>query len=370
MSRYEFALAQPEDDAQLRACMAGVWMEGRMAVSFRREPDYFAGCRLQGDAVQVIKCTDHVDGRIKGMGSRSTLRVHVDGRPMRLGYLADLRGLPEVRQGTLLARGYRFLHDLHRLDPVPFYLSVIFDGNERALGNLLGARAGLPVYSSLGRIRTPAIQFDVAREPLPVAHTSFERASEGAMNDIAGFLSEQLPLRQFSPVLDVADFAAGGRLHGLRAQDFFVARRHGRIVACLAAWDQSAIRQTHIERYPPGLALLRPLINLASKVSPLKPLPPPGGRVPHLYLCLAAVAGGEVALWRGLLRHAYNALRTGPWHFAILGLHERDPLAAVFDDYRCIDAAGQLFVVHYPEDGDPANKRFDARLPGVEMALT
>jgi hypothetical protein len=368
MSRYEFALAQAEDDAQLRACMASVWMEGRMAVSFRREPNYFAGCRVQGDAVQVVKCIDRVGGRIIGMGSRSTLRVHVDGRPMRLGYLADLRALPEGRNGTLLARGYRFLHELHERDPLPFYLSVIFDGNERALGNLLGARAGLPVYSSLGRIRTPAIQFDFAREPLPVDHTVFERANEGAMNDITAFLSGQLPLKQFSPVISAADFAAGARLNGLRARDFFVARRQGRIVACIAAWDQSNIRQTHIERYSPGLALLRPFVNLASKVSPLKPLPTPGGRVAHLYLCLAAVAGNDVPVFRGLLRHAYNALRTGSWHYAILGLHECDPLAAVFSDYRCIDAAGQLFVVHYPEDGDPMNS-FDGRIAGVEMAL-
>src|SRR5687767_3713320 len=135
MSRYQLSLAQAEDDAQLRACMSGVRMEGRMAVSFRREPSYFAGCRLQGDEVQVIKCTDRRDGRIVGMGSRSTLHLHVDGAPARLGYLADLRALPEVRQGTLLARGYRLLHELHSRDPVPFYLSVIFDGNEDALGN-------------------------------------------------------------------------------------------------------------------------------------------------------------------------------------------------------------------------------------------
>lgn len=368
VSRYEFALARPGDDAELRACMAGVWMEGRMAVSFRREPSYFAGCRVQGDAVQVIKCTDRADGRIVGMGSRSIQRVHLNGSPARLGYLADLRALPAARRGTLLARGYRFLHELHRRDPVPFYLSVIFDGNERALDALTGARAGLPVYRPLGRIRTPALQFDVARAPLAVEQVAFERAGAGALPEIAAFLAGQLPRRQFSPVVEAADFEAGGRLQDLRAQDFFVARRHGRLVACLAAWDQAAIRQTHIERYPAGLALLRPLVNLASRVSPLKPLPAPGERVAHLYLCLAAAADDELPVFRGLLRHAYNALRRGPWHYAILGLHERDPLAAVFDDYRRIDAAGQLFVVHYPEDGDPLSG-LDSRLPGVEMAL-
>jgi hypothetical protein len=368
MSRYEFSLARAADDAQLRACMSGVWMEGRMAVSFRREPSYFAGCRMQGDEVQVVKCTDRRDGRIVGMGSRSILHLHLDGVPSRLGYLADLRALPEGRQGTLLARGYRFLHELHRRNPVPFYLSVIFDGNQRALDNLLGARAGLPMYRSLGRIRTPAIQFDFAREPVAVEHTVFACAAEGSMREIVAFLSDQLPRKQFSPVVGEADFAAGGRLHGLLAQDFFIARRHGRIVGCIAAWDQSNFRQTHIERYSTGLGLLRPFINLASTLSPIKPLPAPGGRVAHLYLCLAAVANNHLPLFRGLLRHAYNALRTGPWHYAILGLHERDPLGAVFDDYRCIAAAGQLFTVHYPQDDDPA-QRIDARIPGFEIAL-
>ncbi|MGM9480974.1 hypothetical protein ACS5PN_07265 [Roseateles sp. NT4] len=369
MIRYEFALAQTQDDAQLRACMAQVWMEGRMAVSFRREPSYFAGCRMQGDAVQVIKCTDSQGGRIIGMGGRSTLRAHVNGRPTRVGYLSDLRGLPEVRRGTLLARGYRFLHELHRREPLPFYLSVIFDGNEQALSALLGARAGLPVYTPLGRILTPALQFDFARAPLSVEGVNFARAGEAALPEIVSFLAEQLPRRQFSPVIAAADFADGGRLAGLRARDFFIARRQGRLVACLAAWDQSAIRQTHIERYPPGLALARPFINLASRLSPLKPLPAPGGRVAHLYFCLATVAGDELPVFRGLLRHAYNALRTGPWHYAILGLHESDPLTTVFDDYRCIAAAGQLFVVHYPEDGDPMKDLDMTRIPGVEMAL-
>ena len=368
MSRYEFSLARADDDAQLRACMAGVWMEGRVAVSFRREPSYFAGCRLQGDEVQVIKCTDRIDGRIVGMGSRSRVRVYVNGAPASLGYLADLRALPEVRQGTLLARGYRFLHELHRRDPVPYYLSVVFDGNERALSSLLGARAGLPIYTPLGRILTPAIQFDFARQPLTVDSTVFERAAEGSILDITAFLSQELPRKQFSPAVGEADFAGTGRLVGLGARDFFLAKRHGRIVGCLAAWDQSNLRQTHIERYSSALSLMRPFVNLASKLSPVKPLPAPGGRVAHLYLCLAAVLDNDVAVFRGLLRHAYNALRQGPWHYAILGLHERDPLAASFEDYRCIAAAGRLFTVHYPQDGDPADS-IDTRIPGLEMAL-
>ena len=71
-SRYAFDLAGPADDAQLRARMAEDRMEGSIAISFRREPSYFAGCRVQGDATQVMKCVDTATGRIVGLGSRST----------------------------------------------------------------------------------------------------------------------------------------------------------------------------------------------------------------------------------------------------------------------------------------------------------
>ena len=75
MSRFGFALAQPADDAELRARMAADRMTGTIAVSFRREPSFFAGCRVQGDAAQVVKCTDTQDGTFVGLGTRSTVRA-------------------------------------------------------------------------------------------------------------------------------------------------------------------------------------------------------------------------------------------------------------------------------------------------------
>ena len=119
MSRFEFSLAGPADDLQLRARMAGDVMEGGIAVSFRREPSYFSGCRLQGDATQVVKCVDTTTGRVVGLGCRSTTMAFVDGKRERIGYLSDLRLAPELRRGPLVARGYRMLRQLHVADPVP-----------------------------------------------------------------------------------------------------------------------------------------------------------------------------------------------------------------------------------------------------------
>lgn len=348
MSAFSIELARPEDDAALRVRMATDWMQGRISVSFRREPSYFAACRLQGDATQVVKCVERASGAIVGMGSRSTMLAYVDGQAQRIGYLADLRLRRELRGGVLLARGYRYLHKLHRADPVPLYTTVVYDGNAAAMASLVGGRAGLPLYRDWGRLLTPALHLDLPlRKPQPRG-LEIERGRGDGLSELVGFLNRAWRDKQFAPVCREADFAAG-RLAGLRAEDFFVARRGGRIVAALAAWDQSALRQTHVERYSGMLRWLRPAYNALAALTPLKPLPGPGERVPYVYLACVAVEDSDASVFRTLLRAALGALRQGPWRYAIAGLHERDPLAPVLREFRHIPAAGRVFVVHFAD---------------------
>lgn len=345
-------------------------MEGNISVSFRREPSYFAGCQLQGDLVQVITCRDTMQDHILGLGSRCSAEMHINGQAMRAGYLSDLRGDPAYRKGTLLARGFRFLRALHEADPLPFYYTLILESNTSALKNLLGARAGLPVYTPMGRILTPAIHLDFAKPAIIIANVLLRQASAQDLPMIIRFLDRKMPNRQCSPVYRVADFLPGGRCTGLSATDFYLACRDGVIVGVIAAWDQASIRQTHVEKYSPALAALRPFYNLASRFTSLKSLPKKGDRVPYLYLSCIAIEDDNPELFRSLLRYTYNQLRSGPWHYAIIGLHEQDPLAMVLAEYRSIHAAGLLFRVDF--DTASVNVQpliLDHRIPYIEMAL-
>jgi hypothetical protein len=353
-SRFRFTLAGPADDAALRALMAQGRMEGNIAVSFRREPSYFAGCAVQGDGAQVIKCEEIDSGKLIGHGCRSTLEVFVDGRPTRIGYLSDLRSLASYRGGTLLARGFRFLRELHDAAPVPFYYTVIYAGNDQAVRNLVGGRAGLPGYLDHGRILTPALQLDFAKPAITLPGLRVVSATAAQLPAIVAFLNQWQAQRQLAPLRSEAQFAPGARYSGLRAEDFLLAVDDaGQIAGTLAIWDQGAIRQTHVERYSRPLALARPVLNLASRVLPFRPLPPVGARVPYVYLACLCTRGHDVEIFRMLLRAAYGRLRSSAALYAIVGLHESDPFVAALRDYRNIAAAGRLYLVHYPDASPP-----------------
>jgi hypothetical protein len=349
-SRFYFALARPEDDPELRTRMAEGVMEGDVAITFRREPSYFDGARVYGDRSQVIKCVDAATHRLVGLGCRSTLSAYVDGVARRVGYLSDLRSMPEVRGGTLLARGFRYLRQLHETDPVPFYFCVMYEGNTLAAQSLVGGRAGLPSFRDFGRVLTPAVHLDFPRKTLRLAGVTVVRAKQQQLPAIVRFLNEWQRHEQLAPVYRESDFGAG-RFAGLRAEDFLLALRGKEIVGTIAAWDQHSFRQTHVERYSRRLALVRPAYNLASRFTPLKALPGVGGRIPFLYFSCMCAHEHNTEILRLLLRSMYNSTRSGRWHYAIVGLHESDPYATLLQEYRRIEAAGRLFVVYYP--GEP-----------------
>src|SRR6185295_2018695 len=81
MSRYQFDVATEADDADLRRVLAETPMPGRIAVSFRREPSYFAAAEIDGRFRQVVAARELNSGRIIGFGSRSVCQRYVNGLP-------------------------------------------------------------------------------------------------------------------------------------------------------------------------------------------------------------------------------------------------------------------------------------------------
>jgi len=367
MCPLSFSLATETDDAELRARMAEDWLPGNITVSFRREPSFFHGSSVQGESAQIIKCIDTATNRLVGLGSRFVNEVYINGKARRIGYLADLRAHTEFRGKSGLARGYRYLRQLHVEDPVPFYYSMILEDNRVARDVLTTARCGLPYYRDRGRFLTPAVYLDLPKRPININGVTFRRGCKDDLVNIFSFIEEHAKQKQMAPVIELKDFKTT-RLRDLNAEDFYLALDAKGLVGVIAAWDQSRFRQTYVERYNTILSIIRPAYNIFSIFTTLKPLPVPGSKVPYFYLAFVTIRDNDLNVFRGLLRYLYNDRRTGPWNYFIAGLHESDPLNQVLNEYRRIEVAGRLFIVHYSENQEDYDQ-LDDRIPYVEIAM-
>jgi len=364
MSRFEFSLAGIGDDPAIRQRFAEDLMPGSVSVTFRREPSFFASLDLLGDHADVIKCSDRQTGNLIGFGTRYRRQFYFHGNKVTGGYLADLRCEPAYRGLGLLARGYKYLHNLHQRNPYKAYYTVIYDGNLAVEKVLASGRAGLPKYLYRGLIKTPAIHLDFKLPEISVSGMSLRSATESDLPSVIEFLNHENAKKQFAPVYCSKSFDTL-KVHGFKISDLILAETNREIVGTVAAFFPNGFRQTHVERYSKKLSCIKPFYNAASWLTPLKPLPGVGKEILYFYLVMPGARNNDPQIMSALIRSLYRRYRKGPWHYFIPGFHEDDALSSCIEPYRSIPAAGRLYEIVYP-DGEMANCESQKLVPYIE----
>jgi hypothetical protein len=361
-----FALAGPEHDPQLRALLREHAMPGWVHLALEREPDFFAAAGIQGDLSQTIVALE--DTTVVGMGCRSVREVYLNGQAASLGYLGGLRLQQAFRRGTALARGYRFLRQLHEDGRTAAYLSTIIEDNLFVRELLAGGRAGLPCYKDLGRYVTFAVALGTwppgrrARRDLVVSH-----ATPAELDAVVAFLNEHGPRRQFFPVVRRHGFDSPmGK--GLGPQDVLTARGgDGRIEGVAACWDQSAFKQTRVVRYGRPLATARPLLNAALRLAGFPGLPNEGTVLPALNLSLICIRDDDPGTLAALLNGVHAEYR-GRFGWLMIGLHERDPLCRAIRRQTSLRYTSRLYAVHWDDGQSVIDALAPEYVPYLEVA--
>jgi hypothetical protein len=375
-SDYLFSLANHSDDAGLRQRMSEDTLDGTLSLSFRREPSFYSALPIMGTRAQIIKCLDTISGEIVGLGSRISLEAYVQGKIQRIGYLSDLRASKKVRGGPLLVRGYNFLKSLDQAEPLPFYLSLIFEGNQNALNTLTKPRKGhfkiFPHYLCLGTFETPAVFLHPKRKYKPSAKIEMMRAQSSDLEEIFEFINSQSQLRSLAPHYKSTDLGTD-RLKGLKVSDFFISKEKNRITACLATWDQSHVRQTHIEGYSKPLRMLRPLINRIGKwLYPARSqlLPNESSRLNYFYLSFCHSLGDDPKRFKKLLEYMYETKSKEAYSMFIPGFHSRNPLLKSLNGFQKINSKNILYLVTYNSDHleQAIHTQIEEGIPHLEIA--
>ncbi len=120
---------------------------------------------------------------------------------------------------------------------------------------------------------------------------------------------------------------ASAGLAGVSLEDHLVVRRGGRVVAALATWDASPVKQTRLVRMPQHLRVLQRATSFFPRRVLSRPLPGEGALLRHRVVRNATCKGGALDALAELLLAARRQAADRHEHFLVFGTDERDPFA-------------------------------------------
>jgi hypothetical protein len=367
-SPFRFEMASEADDAALRQLLRETPMDGRIRVTLEREPGFFAAASIEGEPHHAAVARDATTGEIVGMGSRSVREVFVNGQPVLLGYLSQLRVHPRyrVRSRELLRGGFGLLRSTRTPDETPFDITTIIADNHAARRLLETGLPGLPTYRKIEPFVTLLIPCAGVKH---VWSTAFRRhwergrprndtpIADSRIADIVDCLERNNRRHQFAPRWTTGNFCP----RGLELERFHVAVKGGRAVGCLAIWDQRTFKQAVVHGYGMALARWRRLLNLFGAR-----LPVVGEALPMAFVSHLAVDDDDPAVFEDLLASAVTAACNNELQWLAVGLAARHPLVQVARRrFRPREYESILYVVHDPD----AEIVLDNRVPHLEVAL-
>ncbi len=345
--RFEFSLASEVEDEELRALLRRIAMPGNITLSFQREPSFLLAEQAGSIASQVMICRDRTKDQIVGMGSRSIRDVYIDSKPARVGYLSMLRGVPEARGNIALARGYRYLRELHADGAVPYYFTTILDDNTEARNLLTSARGGLPVYKPLAQLTTYLI---------PLRRNRFHKNASNVINKVdqpqlteaVAFLQQWNSQYQFAPVYTPADILGQSKLlPAFCSEHFYAYHEKGEIRGTLGVWDQQSFKQTVVTAYSRNMQLLRPFYNLYAAITGNPGLPPAASEIKVLY---ASFLSGNESACEALLNRVRSDWSGKGYDYLSLGFCADNPLSQLASRYATQRIASTVYIVYWQDE--------------------
>jgi hypothetical protein len=360
-------LATPADDPDIRQLLAENPIPGQITLTYEREPDYFLGCGTMGHFYQVVVARHRPGGELAGVVSRATRPLFVNGQVEEVGYLSQLRIDQRFQGRWLIPQGFHYLRQLHTNGRVKGYLAAIIEGNTQATGLLVNhSRRGYPAFQEICHLRTLAL---VLRGPrrIPASPYQISHGSRADLSEIVGLFNQHGSARQFFPAYTETDFDDSPLTRDFKVENFILARQKGKLVGVMGLWDQSAYKQTVVQKYRGTLGRLRPLYNLGLRLIGAQPLLAPGQQIRFAYVSFICIANNNPEIFRVLLRNIYNLAIERGFAYLMVGLSEGDPLLAVARQYWHIPYHSRLYIACW-EDGRDWFKKLDGRLPYIEIA--
>ncbi len=312
--------AIPDDNEDLIALTKSVPMDGWISLRIDREPDYFRLLNMRGEGKVLVAS---IAGRIVGAISVAYRTVYINGRPVRAGYIGDLRVHPRYSGSRIT---YNLLHSLHayvKSLAVDIYFIVVAMGNHKVRG-LIEGRFDFPKFQSVGTFYV----YEILPLPYDMRYSTYEilDAPPTDIYDIHALLNEFNSRFEFGSFLSDSDLEKElSILSSHNDTGFIEAKNNTGIVAAVSLIDTSSFKRNVIITMPAYLRYMISFLNCIGKTIPIPPLPRIGEPVNMLYIRHAAYVKNNPEALQSLFSYVRSYAYRKKYSFVTIGFHERDP---------------------------------------------
>ena len=351
-----------DDDSAIRDLLRRNDMDSWVRMSIEREPSFFHGENVMGQSSAVIARRSDPPHQVVGMYSMAVQQTHVNGAPVKTGYLGALRVNPEYRHRLrILKNGFASARALSDFDALPVFTSLASEN--LAARRLLEANLrGMPCYSSVGDVESMGFSTRQGK-----SGGLLQPAAPADIPALVEFFNSSAASYQFAPVLNRQWLTELPDSGGLRLDDFWLLKDGARLRGCIAIWDQRAFKQIVARGYQFPLNLLLGGYNLYASLTGRLSLPRPGKQLQQVFLSFLALdiqAGDSVT---EIIREALMIARRKSAWVGTLGLSTRNPLASrLRSSLHASIYRTHIETIHWPDCPAPA---LDGRPPQPEIAL-
>jgi hypothetical protein len=348
-SGYEFRLAGFEENEALCEFFRESSIPGNISLAFARDPSFFTASQAGSISHQTVIYQHKETKKIAGVGCRNIRKLYVGGVSSSVGYMSNLRNLPETRNGFALAKGLKFCRELHRDGAVPYYLASILDDNSYARCILESGRAGMPKFTYIGDFNTYLIS--IRKIAKNAKSDSVEKCSKDYISGAYDCLDAWNYEHQFAPAYLENDISGNtGLLPCFSSDDLYVYRDGNEILGTLGVWDQRTFKQTIVTDYSQKMKFVKPIYDAVAKIAGYPGLPGIGEEFRCVYASFISSKGNNKKVFRSLIQKACEDKKLASVDFLIVGLSREHELEDVARHLASRILPSRIYIVHWEED--------------------
>jgi len=318
------------DDAALKTILRETAMDAWVRLSQQHEPSYFNSSYLFGRTETILAVKHYADHPVVGMCSSTTMPVHINGEAVTAGYLGELRVMPAYRNKPAVIRyGFKSVQLLNHPDyELAYWFTSIAKENSPARRLLEANLNGMPIYQPQGEMITYALSSRLGKQNLEM-----QSATPEDIPGLVRFYNKTASHYQYSPVLSEDWLANLNGENGLVLNDFYLLKEQGKIRACLALWDQRAIKQTVVRGYRFPLNLLRKPYNLYAKLTRRVALPAINKQIDYIFIAFLAIDDASAERFNDVIQAALYMIGKRNAQIGMLGLSADNPSSVKLQSY-------------------------------------